>query len=362
MRLMLAFAVACGVLLAACAADEPSELADSTEFPYQSVVPGVGNDVPADALFGVAGFIPPNFPDSSSEDYETLFDSFEETGPLFGVYLNWRDEGAQPGEIPEAVRTAFQLAEDKGIVPVVAIGAARDVPGGAVEPTVDWDDPAERQGFIAVAVAIATEYEAPYLALGGEVNRLWETSPADFDAFVALYLEAYDAVKAARPETTVFTIFQLEYMKGEGFLSGQAEMREPEWELIEMFEGKLDLVGFTTYPFFDFTSPADIPQDYYREVAERVGKPIALTEIGWPSAPLSSAPMSDYGGSPAEQVEFVERLPVLFAGATVSMAVWAFPYDIGGAIGEAFESVSLRENNGTPKAALEAWQHIAGID
>ncbi len=349
-------------MLVACGSEAQS---DPTATPTDRlVVPGTASDAqPLDAtLFGVAGLIPPNWPTPSDDDYATLFASFAETGPLVGVYLNWRDAGAPPGEIPQAVELAFLLRDQQGITPVIAIGATEELGAGQVGPTVDWADPLQRQGFIDVAVAIATTYEAPYLAIGGEVNRLWESSPVDFGAFVDLYRETYDAVKAARPETMVFTIFQLEFMKGEGFLSGHAANREPQWDLVDEFEGKLDLIGFTTYPFFDFHSPADIPADYYTQLADRFDIPIAFTEIGWPSAPLSSAPDSPYGGSPEEQVDFIERLPGLWAGLEVALALWAFPNDVGPSAGPAFETVALRDSTGDPKPALAAWQSLAAID
>jgi hypothetical protein len=48
----------------------------------------------------------------------------------------------------------------------------------------------------------------------------------------------------------------------------------------------------------------------------------------------------------------------LTANLDLGFAVWAFPNDIGPAINPAFESVSLRHNDGTPKLALEVWHNI----
>lgn len=306
---------------------------------------------------GVAGFIPPNWPSPSNDDWATLFASFSETGPLIGVYTNWTDSPAAEGEIPAVIRTAFDIAARQDLVPVVALGVSSDSEGG-VTPTIDWSNTAQVGRFLAAVTAVASNYEPEYLAIGGEVNRLWETDPAAFEDFVTGYRLAYDAAKAASPETRVFTIFQLEMLRGDAFLAGNSESREPAWHLIDQFAGALDLVGFTSYPFFDFETPAAIPDGYYAELAIRLGFPVLITEIGWPSAPLAAAPGSTYGGSPEEQSELIEAIPRLI-GPGVEGLLWSFPYDIGQGSAGPFESVALREANGTPKPALTTWQALA---
>ena len=42
-------------------------------------------------------------------------------------------------------------------------------------------------------------------------------------------------------------------------------------ERADAVAGKLDLVAFTTYPFFDYRTPAEVPDDYYSEARERAG-------------------------------------------------------------------------------------------
>jgi hypothetical protein len=45
-------------------------------------------------------------------------------------------------------------------------------------------------------------------------DTLRGTDPEGYDEFVELFAEVYGAVKEASPETSVFTVFQLERMKG----------------------------------------------------------------------------------------------------------------------------------------------------
>ncbi len=81
--------------------------------------------------------------------------------------------------------------------------------------------------------------------------------------------------------------------------------------------------------------------------------------MGWPSRPLSTAPASGYGGSLAEQSAFAARFLELTADLDVEFALWSFAYDLGAATSAAFESVALRENDGTPKPDLEIWSAAA---
>jgi len=306
----------------------------------------------------VAGLIPRHNPSANASDWEDLYQSLAAFGGLAGVYTNWSDTPASAGSIPKVVDTAFGLQTKYRVEPIIALGVARDSAGG-VAGTVNWSDGAERAKFLQAVSAVATKYRPAYLALGVEVNRLWQSDPAAFDAFVSAYTEAYDGVKKQSPQTKVFTIFQLELMKGRAYLSTGKAQSEPQWDLLQRFEGRLDVAGFTTYPFLASETPDAIPADYFAEAAARAGVPLALTEIGWPSAPLSTAPASGFGGSPEEQAAFVRRLRDLLAGVPVEIALWSFPNDVGAGVNPAFESVSLRANGGTPKPALAAWEAMA---
>lgn len=308
---------------------------------------------------GVAGLIPRNFPNPSDADWLNLYETLRETGELLGVYTNWTDSPETAGEVPVVVHTAFGLAPRYGFTPLVGLGFYRETPDGGLAPTISWDDPNDAGKFKQTAVAIAQQYQPEYLALGGEVNRYHEHDPVGFDKFVTVYAEAYDAIKANSPQTLVFPVFQLEMAKGDAYPAGGSEARQPQWELLARFGERLNLAAFTTYPFLDHGSPADLPEDYYAEIATHTSRPIAFTEIGWPSAPLATDPGSAYGGSPDEQVALVHRFFQLTADTDLVLVLWAFPHDLGsGSFNTAMGSLSLRHNDGTPKPALTIWQEI----
>lgn len=282
-----------------------------------------------------------------------MYQGLGETGSLLGVYTNWADSAATEGSVPRVVESVYRSAETYGFVPVVGLGFQQDR-GNGVTSTVAWSDSGQRARAIAAAVAVARAHTPELLALGVEVNRLYESDPAAFDGYVAGYSVMYDQVKAVSPGTLVFPVFELEMTKGKAYLMGGH--RGPEWGLLDRFAGRMDAAAFTTYPFFDAESPSDLPSTYYAEIASHVSAPVIFTEVGWPSAPLRTAPTSGYGGSEAEQAAFVERFRQLTAGLDLRAALWAFPDDLNPDFANpAMTSVSLRTNGGARKPALATW-------
>lgn len=344
----IARAIAVALLVAACSAPPAASPTAPAPTPTATAASAV-------TVHGVAGLVPRNFPRHTAADFEDLFRSVPETGGALGVYTNWADDAASEGKVPRAVASTFAAAAQYGFTPVVALGVARDAPGGGVTPTVDWAS-AQRARFMEAVTAVAREHRPELLALGVEVNRHWMSDPASFDGFVAAFAEAYDAVKAVSPGTRVFTVFQLELLRGTAYLMTAQERTAEQWDLLSRFP-KADLIGLTTYPFLAYRTPAEIPDDYYASVADRVTVPLAFTEVGWPSGDLAGS--AEWGGTPEEQAEFVRRFDALAAPERPALAMWSFPHEYGTAGPPTFATIGLRLTDGTPKPALGEWRRIA---
>jgi hypothetical protein len=202
-------------------------------------------------------------------------------------------------------------------------------------------------------IAYVQKYHPLYLALGIEVNLLYEKSPQSFDDFCFLYDEVCEEVKAVAPETKIFTIFQLERLKGlqGGLFGGTNNSEQAQWDLLERFS-KSDLYGFTTYPSLIFRDPAEIPDDYYDEILWHTSKPIAFTEIGWPSA----GEPKGWESSEIEQAEFVTRFGQLIRNLNLEILIWSFLYDPNTVV--PFNSMGLFKRNGVKKTAWEEWGKI----
>lgn len=343
-------AVLAAALVVACSAPP----AGPAQTPSGSLPSGPGATAASVVtVHGVAGLVPRGFPGSTAADWEDLYRGIAETGGALGVYTNWADDAGSEGKVPRAIAATFGAARQYGFTPVVAIGVARDAPGGGVAPTVDWGT-TQRARFLEAVTAVARDHRPELFALGVEVNRHWMSDPDSFDGFVDAFPEAYDAIKAVSPGTRVFTVFQLELLRGAAYLMTAKERTPEQWELVARFP-KADILGLTTYPFLAYRTPAEMPDDYYASVADRVSVPIGFTEVGWPSGDL----VEEWGGTPEEQAEFVRRFDRLVRPESPALALWSFPHEYGSAGPATFASIGLRLGDGTPKPALAEWQGIA---
>ncbi|MDE1851996.1 MAG: hypothetical protein KGH69_04915 [Candidatus Micrarchaeota archaeon] len=203
--------------------------------------------------------------------------------------------------------------------------------------------------YDSTVLAFVSKYKPKYIAIGVEVNLLYERSPQDFHNFTIFYNGLYGKIKNASPSTIVFTIFQLERMKGlnGGLFGGKNDTSNSEWQLLDGLSG--DAVGFTTYPEFIYQNPNQIPSDYYSGIMAHTSKPIFLTEIGWSSADVAAG----WSSTPAEQAAFISRLSNMTSGGSISMRIWSFAYDQN--VGEPFTNMGLLYSNGTAKPAWQSW-------
>lgn len=304
--------------------------------------------VPDGPLYGIAGLIPPNFPASTDADYLAFFAALPALGGTVGNYAPL-DDLADNQEVG--------IAAGLQVLPVT--GFHREV-DGALEVTVDFGDAAQRESFIDGLVDFVETYRPPYLGVGNEVNRVWEADPAAFDAWAAALPEIVDAVHEASPRTAVFATFQYEFLAGLDTITGEG--RVEDWTPFDIAAPYLDLVAFTSYPYFAFEAPSDVPSDYYAAIREHTDRPVGFTELGWPSAPirpLEGSPLAGLGGSPEEQEAFIARLEELLAPVAPKFALWVWAYDTP-AVDSTFESLGLSSQRAEAKPALDAWRAFVG--
>jgi hypothetical protein len=217
-----------------------------------------------------------------------------------------------------------------------------------------------RQRWIEQAVNISRDYQPKYFCLGNEVDTYyWNCSQADFDNYVSLFAETYDAIKAVSPKTKIFTVFRLLTI-----------VSYDGWFLIEKFnKSKIDLFGFTSYPYMlgypdppTYEKPGDIPSDYYTRIMNYTGDvPLVFSEIGWTSSELLR------GGSEQEQVEFLTWFLNHTRSMPLEIVSWLCLHDFL-TIEEETESYALpnhfaglKYKNGTEKAVWSYWQALYNL-
>ncbi len=275
---------------------------------------------------------------NSYDDMTQFLDHMKEGNSVMAWYGDWDDGG--PGGV---ARTVTDDANQSNLIPLVIFQFFHQDNGQLLRPL----DNANRTNYKEIAENYAWEHHPRWLGLGIEVNILYEKNPQDFYEFVSFYNEVYDAVKAKSPETKVFTVFQLEAIKG---LSGLSGSHQQAWQLIDDF--KLDAVGFTTYPELVFKKPSEIPDNYYTEIALHTSKPILFTEIAWASAPLNTAWDADTTAS--TQAEFVTKFFNFTRSLNKELVVWPFMHDLPASFG-IFKKMGLRTANDVAKPAWDVW-------
>lgn len=254
-----------------------------------------------------------------SGDFTDFFEKAKQTGTIITWAGDWNElSNTQTGG--PAVLAA--LSTNYNYIPIVEAQFFTQSNSQLLRPL----DESTKQIYKDSAVAFAEKYKPRYMGFGIEINTLYEKSP----------------------DTKVFTIFQLEKMKGlnSGLFGGSND--KAQWSLLDKFP-KSDIIAFTTYPGLIYKNPSDIPADYYTEIQLYTSKTIAFTEIGWHSA---ASPVG-WESSDSEQAEFVEVFFNLSKDLNKELVVWSFLYDQNTI--EPFNSMGLIPQEGRTKSAFDAW-------
>ncbi len=277
-----------------------------------------------------------------SADFTEFFNNAKQTGTA----VTWTGDLDELGKENSGPNVVATLASTYNYTPIIIATIFTQSDGKLIRPL----DESTKKRYVEEAVAFAGKYKPTYLGLGIEVNMLYEKSPGNFNEFASFYSEAYDAIKTASPNTKVFTVFQLERMKGMqgGLFGGTNDPTKTEWALLNEFT-KSDIIAFTTYPGLVYKNPSDIPSDYYTEIKLHTAKPIAFTEIGW----HSSASPTDWESSYEEQAKFISAFFTLSKDTGKELAIWSFMYDPN--TFEPFNSMGLRSSDGNAKPAWGVW-------
>lgn len=309
---------------------------------------------PDGTAWGIAGVTPRGFPRPTADDWRAYYESVAGLGGWQGAFGSWTKEDG----LPSVVRTQAGVGAQYGFRSIPLAGFHRDAGPGRVALTVDFRDEAQATAYTQALVTLAREQRPAFLGTGNEVNRIAEQDPAAYEAWAKRLPAIVEAVHAASPGTKVFVTYQLEMLLGRAGLTGRPA-GAPQWALLDRVAPALDLVAFTTYPYFDYATPEAVPASYYRDAAaeatRRGARGVAISEAGWPGAVIPALRGDPRDGSPEEQAAFVRRLPALLEGVRPAFVLWAFDHDPG-LSGTPFDTVGLYANDGAARPALAAWR------
>lgn len=308
-------------------------------------------------------------PELTEESYANAFKLAASTGEVILIRRTppWEelltDRSFPSACTTENTRREIALADQYGLDIFVAIDTA-DITEGCGQAAelpaelrgAGFADQQVREAFIQYAQYVVVNYQPSYLALGVEVNTLEQENPEDFEQFVSLYNEAYDAVKALSPETLVFPTFQLEMLGGD---LPSDRPRRTQWHLISRFASRMDLLAVSSYPSLAFSDPEQIPADYYLQLASYSDRPIAIADMGYASG-LGTT--ENGAATEAQQAAFLRRTLNDAQQLAMPLVVWFVgqdttftskpPFDV-------LQQIGLRRQDGTPKSAWREWERTA---
>ena len=276
-----------------------------------------------------------------------VVDFFEKAKEV-GETVRGGDDWLKLGDNGTSSKLVAETAPDYDLVPVIEVNFFNQDTGELLRQL----DAVNRAAYQAKAVEFVKKYQPPYFGVGVEIDTFYRKNPNEFEDFVSLFNETYDAIKEVSPNTRVFTTFQLERTRGlrGGIFGGINDTSKNNWALLDQFS-RADLIAFTTYPGLIYKDPVNVPADYYTSIRKYTDKPIAFTEIGW----SSSGGVKGWESSEAEQQRFVAE----FFGWTwgikedLELAIWIHLYPQTTA--EPFGAMALYRADGTPKTTWGTW-------
>ena len=215
-----------------------------------------------------------------------------------------------------------------------------------------FSDPDVHEALIDYARYIAEAYRPAYLAFGVEMNGYQQHHPEDFERFVVIYHEAYEAVKEISPETLVFPTFQFEELQG---LLPFQDPLPPQWHLITRFEPRLDVLAISSYPDVVFPDANEIPESYYAQLSLYTDLPIAIAGMGY-----SSRTSQEISQAQAEEAQaaFLRRTLDHVQQLDMPFVIWFVSQDPAFTGESALDlgTSGLIHQDGTPKPAWDIWQ------
>jgi len=274
----------------------------------------------------------------SADDYPAFFSKAAQYGNTLSWAGHYSDLNKTEGN---AAKNVLEQSKKYNLTPVLIIGPHNN----------EVLDGIGQQGLREAVLNFVKNNQVPYLGLGNEIDEVYAESPARYSTLINLLQTLAKDVKAASPETKVFTVFQLERVKGlQGGLFGKTnDPNKHLWSKVSELQD-FDLVAFTTYPCLIYKSPAEIPEEYYSDIANHTQLLVMFTEIGW----FRETPVTGWESTEQEQADFINRFAELSVRLEPKLVIWPFLYDQ--TIPKPFETIGLLGIDQEMSRGLDAWQ------
>ncbi len=218
-------------------------------------------------------------------------------------------------------------------------------------------EPSVQLVYRQYAEAVANILKPAYLGLAAETNLIRLVAPRSvYDAVVRMSNEA--AANITTSTTTLFVSVQVDAAWGR--LGGANNFVGVEQDFQDF--PFLRALGLSSYPYFVFSSPDEIPGDYYTRLRGARSTPLLVVEGGWTSGAVGSVQ-----STPALQAQYLRRQAELLDSANAvavfqltyaDLDLTSFPPQPPGSILPLFAQLGVVDASLAPKPALTVWDSV----
>lgn len=223
------------------------------------------------------------------------------------------------------------------------------------------DSSAVKESYLRYVLLMIEQFHPDYLAIGIEVNILYNKEPDRFDEYVNLHRFVYKKIKEKYPELPVFATIQIEHLKG--LTSESKGKTDEQFRILDEIADTNDITALSVYPHL--AGQKEISKDYL-DITKRFNKPIAIAESGFPSQTFHLFGFK-FEGSDALQSAFLSEM---FQQATTENALfiinWSgfdfeklidrMPLPRATNFGIMWAFTGLADSSGNEKPAFRIWE------
>ena len=219
-------------------------------------------------------------------------------------------------------------------------------------------EPAVQNAARAYVLAVAAVLQPDWLGLAAETNLIRAAAPAPLYAAVVTTANEM-AADLTSANVTAPRFYSVQVETAWGLLGGTGVFAGIQQDLVDF--PFADAIGLSSYPYFAFDDPSEIPDDWYLRVLEPTALPAFVAEGGW-----SSAAGAVHAGSPDQQARWVVGQGELLDGigalmwlhllfADPDLATWPQPIPPNLPL---FTNIGLCASDFAPKPALAEWDFL----
>jgi hypothetical protein len=225
-------------------------------------------------------------------------------------------------------------------------------------------EPAIQQLYLNFVLAFDAIVQPEHVGLALETNLIRTAAPpAIYNGVKKAAGDAAAQLKARGSKARLSVSVQVDHAWGK-LVGGSYEGIAQDFTDFPFVEE----LGLSSYPYFGFDRPEDIPVNYFSRLVEGKSIPVFVSEGGWTSGSVN-APNRVFTSSPAVQANFISRQHELLMAVNATavfqlvftdLDLTGLPPDVPPSIAY-FAYLGLVDQQLQPKPALAAWDQLFNL-